>query len=234
MTGIAPRRALWLLLWAGPVGAQEAVTLDVDVDHLILGVSNLSRGIDAFSALTGVVPRYGGKHPGRGTENALVSLGAGRYIELLAPVSTAPDSGRPPAAGSEPPKLTLSGWALHTRALDQLITVVRSDGFQVAGPIPGSRRTPEGTLLQWRTASVSGPGLESAPFFIEWGSGTAHPSSTSPAGCRLVSFELVVADPSRLQQLFRAVGYKAVVRAGSSRAMHLTLDCPRGRVTFTT
>ena len=137
-----PRRALWLLLWANPLAAQQAVTLDVDVDHFILRVSNLSRGIDAFSALTGVVPSYGGQHPGRGTENALVSLGAGRYVELLAPVAK-PDSAGPAVGGgtSEPVKLTWSGWALHTRALDQLITVVRGAGFPVSAPTPGSRRT---------------------------------------------------------------------------------------------
>ena len=46
------------------------------IDHVILGIDDLDRGVKAFEAATGVKPVYGGKHPG-GTHNALVSLGDG-------------------------------------------------------------------------------------------------------------------------------------------------------------
>ena len=206
----------------------HAVTLDVGLDHLILRVDRLDRGIAAFTALTGVTPKIGGRHPGRGTENALVSLGAGHYLELLAPVvpdSTAKDTG--------PAKLVPGGWALHTRMLDDLIGVLRGAKFEVTAPQPGSRRTPDGTLLEWRAASSGGPGLEAAPFFIEWGASTAHPSTTSPGGCRLAMLELSVPEPARLQELFKAVGYTLELRRGP-HSFRFQLDCPKGRATFTT
>lgn len=213
-----------LLLPVQPLPGQQAVTLDVDLDHLILSAPNLSWGIEEFTRLTGVVPRRGGQHPGRGTENALVSLGQGHYLELLSPIA--------PSAGTPPTRLTPAGWALHTHNLTGLIDRVRAAGFQLNGPIPGSRQTPDSALLQWKTASTGGPGLEMAPFFIEWASGTAHPASTSPGGCRLVTLEVVVADPTRVADFLRAAGYHTAVTGGSSPGLRFTLDCPRGRVAF--
>lgn len=208
----------------------EAVTHDVGLDHVILAAANLARGIEAFTRLTGVAPKRGGQHPGRGTENALVSLGAGHYLEILAPIAAPGDSSA--STSAETPALRPVGWAVHTRALDQLIPRVRAAGFPLDGPNPGSRRTPDNLLLEWRTAGISGPGLDLAPFFIEWGAGTAHPSSTSPGGCRLVSWTLVQPDTVRLSGFLRAAGYQPTLRTGKAPARELVLDCPRGRVTF--
>lgn len=210
--------------WVLPLAGQAPVPRDVDLDHIILATPNLSRGIEEFGRLTGVTPRRGGQHPGRGTENALVSLGSGHYLELLAPIV--------PVADATPLGLTPSGWAIHTNSLPALLERLRGAGFQASGPIPGSRRTPDGSLLKWRTAETTGPGLEVAPFFIEWEAGTPHPSTTSPRGCHAVSFELVAPDTTRLLTLLRTSGLDTDVRAGSSPAMRLTLECPRGRVVF--
>lgn len=53
-------------------------------DHLILGIRDLDEGIRLFYEQTGVRPVVGGAHPGRGTQNALASLGAGVYVEIVA------------------------------------------------------------------------------------------------------------------------------------------------------
>ena len=44
-------------------------------DHLLLGVSDLDHGIDWFESRAGIRAIVGGVHAGRGTRNALVSLG---------------------------------------------------------------------------------------------------------------------------------------------------------------
>ncbi len=64
-----------------------AVTGDLSrIDHIILGVNDLQKGIEEFERRTGVKAVYGGAHPGRGTHNALASLGEpGSYLEILAP-----------------------------------------------------------------------------------------------------------------------------------------------------
>lgn len=201
----------------------------MDIDHVILGVSDLAHGIREFEAMTGVAPRFGGRHPGRDTQNALVSLGPGRYLEILAPGD--------PEAGSRDPRvnyrdLTFAGWALQTRGIDAVVLRLRAAGVEIGESSPGSRETPEGTLLQWKTAVPSGRGLELAPFFIEWSLGTVHPSANSPEGCRLEALDLQHPSPGRLQTLFAAAGFSAALRQGPAVRMTLALECPKGRVTL--
>jgi len=201
----------------------------VDIDHVILGINDLDRGMREFESRTGVMPQRGGEHPGRGTQNALVSLGNGRYLEILAPAAS-----QSPAAERESAldhaQLTLVGWALQTRAIGDAMEQLRKAGFEVQGPVPGSRSAPDGAVLAWQVASVDQLGL--TPFFIEWSSGTLHPAGTAPAGCSFVRMELRHPTPQRLQSLFNAVGYSGTILSGARATMNVTLDCPRGRVEF--
>lgn len=208
----------------------DPVSANVGLDHIILSAPTLTSGIAAFRRLTGVPPQRGGQHPGRGTENALVSLGPGHYLEILAPL-VAP-TGTSAGATADTTTLQLDGWAVHTHTLDQLLRRVRAAGFPTAEPSPGSRRTPDNTLLAWRTAAATGPGLDLAPFFIEWGAGTAHPSTTSPGGCRLASWTVIAPDITRLSAFFKAAGYTPALRIGKAPGLQLVLDCPSGRVSF--
>jgi hypothetical protein len=217
------------LMLAGvtPLFSRQPGAPRVAVDHLILSIDRLDRGIEEFTRLTGVAPQRGGQHPGRGTENALVSLGDGHYLEILAPISL--DSTGEAARFT---RLTPAGWALHSSDLAATVAQLRKASIAVVGPTAGSRRKPDGTLLQWQTANAMGTGLELAPFFIAWDAGSTHPSSSSPSGCRLVSLELLEPESLQLEQFFAAVGYQATIRKQGPRGMRLTLDCPKGRVAF--
>src|SRR5690348_8429093 len=96
--------------------AEDVPTL---LDHFILGCNDLDHGIDFVEQNTGVRAALGGVHPGRGTCNALLSLGERRYLEIMAP---------DPAQHVTPqiPRLLelkeprIVGWAVHTNDLDQL------------------------------------------------------------------------------------------------------------------
>lgn len=194
------------------------------LDHIILATGSLARGMAAFTRLTGVTPVVGGQHPGRGTQNALASLGAGQYLEVLAPIS---DSGPP-----EP--LRPMGWAIRTSDLAALRARLERDGIRTTAPVPGSRRKPDGALLTWATAGVEGAASPFMPFFIEWGKDVPHPSATSPSGCSLQQFVITEPDATLLRRVLAAAGVPVIVETGARREAALTLDCPHGRITFST
>ena len=51
----------------------------VPIDHLVFAAPDLDRAVDDLAARFGVRASAGGKHTGRGTHNALLSLGPATY-----------------------------------------------------------------------------------------------------------------------------------------------------------
>jgi hypothetical protein len=109
---------------------------------------------------------------------------------------------------------------------------LREAGFPTTEIRAGSRKRPDGSVLEWRTFGLDGNGLEAAPFFIEWGPGSAHPSTTSPAGCTLTALEVESESPDRLTRLFEVLGLEVPVRRAQAPGLRARLACPRGEVSF--
>ena len=201
------------------------------VDHVILGISRLDTGMKDFDQLTGVRPVYGGKHP-TGTENALVSLGDGTYLEIIAPqAGVAADAG-PELAGLLTLKtLTPVGWAVASQNLTELRKQLTNAAFPVSAPDDGSRVTPSSGTLRWQTFDLA-TSLEGAPFFIVWADRSAHPSSTSPSGCSLERLAVASPDGDALQRLGRALDLAVEFRVAPKMRLSLTLGCSQGSVAF--
>src|SRR6185436_20196195 len=77
--------SLTLLALTVPLAPSPPPAVHAQVDHLVVAIRSLPEGIAEFERLVGIKAVVGGKHPGRGTENALVSLGDGKYVEIIAP-----------------------------------------------------------------------------------------------------------------------------------------------------
>jgi hypothetical protein len=215
------------LLSAGYASApEESAMNDVSIDHVIVGIADLEEGIRRFAELTGVTAERGGQHPGRGTQNALLSLGSPSYLEIISPVG-GPPPGMEALSGLK--ELAPIGWAIGTRDLDATKARLEAAGFKVSPPRPGSRVRPDGQRLEWRTAGLDIPG-ELTPFLIEWGAQTPHPSTTSPTGCTLESMEIHSPQAESLGKLVAELRLGAMVRKATDQDLILTLVCPSGQV----
>jgi hypothetical protein len=182
------------------------------MDHLVFGVPDLARGIDLIEHRTGVRARFGGQHPGRGTHNALLSLGGRRYLEIIAI-----DPMQVEATGLLFPELKdlseprLIAWAIAVENLVETARRARALNIDTIGPLAGSRAQADGSLLSWQTLRISGPRAEGLPFFIEWQKGAAHPSQHSPSGCTLGSFEVEHTDIEWMRRTLKGLGADANV-----------------------
>jgi hypothetical protein len=172
-------------------GADTMPKIPPNLDHILLGVSDLQRGIHWVEERSGVRAVFGGVHPGRGTQNALLSLGTRRYLEIIAPDPKQSVSGD--SMASELRKLkepTLVAWAAHTNDLAALVKKATAAGIAMEETRDGSRARPDGKLLRWKACGLKQDFGGLLPFFIEWSSDSIHPSVDAPHGCTLESFSI--------------------------------------------
>ena len=200
------------------------------IDHVIIATDSLDRGIAQLREATGVTAVFGGAHPGRGTQNALLSLGSGSYLELLAPNPTDAQGPRMVAMFAAARTLTPSGWALAAPDADSVRALALRRGLASGDVAPGARARPDGSTLRWRTLNPWGWNNALLPFFIEWHATSPHPSRESPTGCTLASMTLYSTIPDSLRHQFERLNVRVQVEAATRDAMSITLDCPKGRV----
>lgn len=202
------------------------------VDHLLLGVSDRDAGIAWVEKLTGVRAAVGGSHPGVGTRNALLSLGGHRYLEIIAPdPEQATFNYRIDLRTFKEPRLI--GWAAGTSDIDRVAASARAAGQNVLGPNEGSRARPDGRVLHWKTLGVPTDlgvdGLDPIPFFIQWAADSVHPSTDSPKGCELQTFEIRHPRAPEVATVLARLGISATSERGEAR-FTAVLRCPTGRV----
>ena len=199
------------------------------MDHLVFGVPDLAQGIDLVERKTGVRAQFGGKHPGRGTHNALLSFGNRQYLEIIAVDPEQPSTTEVMFAGlRELKEPRFIGWADAVPDIGEVARRAKAAGIATVGPLEGSRRQADGSMLEWKTLRLASE-LELAPFFIAWGK-TTHPSETTPKGCRLLSFAIEHPKAEELRKLLAALGTEADVRAGAEPRLIARLATPKGEI----
>jgi hypothetical protein len=202
-------------------------------DHLLLGVSDLDHGIAWFEQRTGVRAVMGGVHPGRGTRNALASLGGEHYLEIIGPdpaqIGVNPQF---PVGSLREPRLIK--FAVRTTHIESTAASLRKAGVTLFGPQSGSRRTVSGALLRWQMLGVESRFQEGAidpiPFFIEWARDSAHPSENAPRGCTIEDLHFEHPHADELRAALTAIGLEAsVVKMNFARIIAM-IHTPRGRL----
>lgn len=209
---------------------ETLLPIEKAVDHLLLGVPNLEAGIAWVEAKTGVKAAMGGRHPGLGTHNALLSLGNKQYLEIIAPDPTqttlAPQFAFLQLAAA--PRLLT--WAAATKDIHAIAAQSHAAGFELNGPNPGSRARPDGTTLNWQTLFLKNDLSLLIPFFIEWDAASQHPSQDSPAVCTLLTFEIETPQPEKLRAALHHLGITANVTRSNEARLQAVIDSPQGSV----
>lgn len=202
------------------------------LDHIILGCSNLDRGIAFLEERTGVRAVFGGVHPGLGTHNALASFGSRRYLEIIAPdPKQSSVQAFPVITQLAEPRLV--GWAAHPSDLDAFATKLQNAGVPVKGPRVGSRARPDGRTLRWKSLALADDRKGVLPFFIEWNPDSPHPSTDAPPGCHLEYFGLVSPDLVELTRTLERIGVAAPVESGEKLQLRARITGPKGKLEVT-
>jgi len=201
------------------------------LDHLVYAAPDLDRAINDIEQRVGVRPAYGGKHAGSLTHNALLSLGPGSYLEIIAPAIDAKARTESLPFGLDSltaPRIVT--WATSVDDIERQVEAAKTAGYDPGAIVAGGRELPDGSSLTWRLAvrpQPAGDGL--APFIIQWLS-EPHPSTTAPAGCQFVALRAEHPDPANIQAVLDALGVEMEVVRGPAPRLIATLDTPNGRV----
>ncbi|MDH3440116.1 MAG: VOC family protein [Gammaproteobacteria bacterium] len=201
------------------------------VDHLVWSTPDLDAGIRQIERLTGVRAIAGGSHPGVGTRNALLSLGALAYLEIIGPDSDQSDYRIPRVFQldniSEPRLVT---WAANTTDLAACAGMSFPDG-QSLGPLMAmSRRRADGMILEWE---MTDPYVEIddgvVPFMIDWAD-TPHPAESGPQQLALVELHLRHPNPQAVREKLSAMCIAVTVAQSIHPELIAIIDSPRGQI----
>lgn len=201
------------------------------VDHLVYATPDLEATVADLEKRLGVRAVYGGPHPGRGTRNALISLGPGRYLEIFSrdPSQPEPAEARPFGV-DQLKKAKLVAWLAKGRDLPTLRERAASKGIRLGEVLSGSRVRPDGIQVSWQFTS---PWVRIAdgliPSFIDWGA-SPHPSSVAAPGVELVDLRGEHPHPKGVRSMLARLNLPLKVSYAPHPALVAVLRTPKGIV----
>lgn len=192
-------------------------------DHLVVTAATLAEGIAYIEQTLGVSPQAGGEHARLGTHNALLKLGHGFYLEVIAinPAAPLPQRARwfgldHLAPGSKP---RLATWVVRTDAIE-----AATAASEIAlGPIEEMSRG----ALQWRITIPTDGQLVMAgvmPSLIQWNTSSHPTDNMQDLGCAVVKLEGVHPEAEVIAENLKLIGLQSHVamhRPTAGQAPHL-------------
>jgi hypothetical protein len=140
------------------------------IDHLVIACADPDSAANALESALGLTAAGGGRHEGMGTLNRIVWLADGSYLELIGVDDREAALGTPVGAAVVATLDAHGGgvatWALRDDELEVTVNALPEGTF---GPVGhGSRKRPDGELVEWWAAFPQAPLAPSAvPFLIQ-------------------------------------------------------------------
>ena len=186
-------------------------------------VPDLENSMAEIASITGIVPLDGGVHPGNGTRNALLGLSNSSYLEIIGPDKK---QNLENTLGELLVSKNTSGiraWAVAVSDLASVADVAQELGFRLRDRKEMSRKTPEGSLLEWELLFLEDAVL---PFFIDW-KGSEHPARKAPSGCGLLELLISAEEPKVYQELLNKLKLEVSISEGEP-AISAIIRSPMG------
>jgi hypothetical protein len=205
--------------------------MHIAVDHLVYATADLERGMWEIEQLTGIAPVLGGRHPGRGTRNALIALGADSYLEIVGP----DDDQIPPSTGrwlgvDAVTSSRLTTWAVKTNDVSGVRRRAVANGVPLGEQRYAQRERSDGIWLSWQLTEPDPLVADGViPFFIDWGA-SPHPSGSAPHGATLVDIHVEHPDAAHVRRMLDALDLGVAVLEAENAAVVAVIDGPRGRI----
>jgi hypothetical protein len=160
------------------------------LDHVSYVASHdqISDVVNRIGSQIGTAFVDGGIHPKFGTRNFTAPLLNGQYIEIVCPLDHPATDATPFGQAVKKKADAGGGWLSWILAVEEITKIEKRLG---RNSIPGQRKKPDGSELNWKQIGVLGT-LEDAqlPFFIEWIS-NSHPSTDGVAKAKITKVEIV-------------------------------------------
>ena len=177
------------------------------IDHLVIACADPDAAANELESALGLTAVGGGRHEGMGTFNRIVWLADGSYLELIGVEDREAALGTPVGAAVVA-TLDAHGGGLATWALrdDELEVTVNALPKGTFGPVAhGSRKRPDGELVEWWAAFPQAPlAPAGVPFLIQHAYAGAEWSRAALA--ERASFRHPIGSPVILARLDLATG----------------------------
>lgn len=199
------------------------------LDHIVVAAPDLDDAVGRIETATGVRLEQGGVHPRFGTKNYLATFGDGTYFELIgADPENTEFSGERAFRVNEVTEPRAVAWAIEPESIEAATAAARQAGTDLGAPFPGSRRNPDGTLLQWRLTPPLAEPSGVIPFLLDW-DGSTSPAFTVQPRLSLVHLQATHPDPDYARAVLAALGTDLAVGEGPERLI-VTIEGPTGRL----
>ena len=197
----------------------------------LVGRSPAVAPANEIEALLGVRPMPGGRHPDYGSHNALLSLGEGTYLEVIAPDPEQEVPERGVVFGMQHLEASrLRTWVSPTQDIERLVARARSRGLHLGEVSSGGRVKPDGTFLSWKISDPYADRFGGAvPFLIDWGE-TPHPSTVAPSAGRLLDLRIEHPQPDDVRAALSNLGLDLEVEQAPAYRLVARIQTARGEI----